>query len=57
MSTGSLQEAKEKAKNFATREFRDVFGKQKDSTDDNKNKQGWFKKILKNEGLKDNASL
>lgn len=38
MSTGSLQEAKEKAKNFATREFGDVFGKQKDSEENNENK-------------------
>ena len=35
MSTGSLREAKEKAKNFATREFGDVFGK-KDADKDEK---------------------
>ena len=35
ISTGSLHEAKEKAKNFATREFGDVFGK-KDSDKENK---------------------
>lgn len=36
MSTGSLREAKEKAKNFAAREFGDVFGK-KDSDQDKEN--------------------
>jgi stage II sporulation protein P len=35
MSTGSLHEAKEKVKNFAAREFGDVFGK-KDSDKENK---------------------
>ncbi len=39
MSTGSLQEAKEKAKNFASREFGDVFGKQKESEDDKEDKR------------------